>query len=267
MEIVDDELFFPDIQPSPSAVLSRTSSLKECRKPASDAAEQEYGKGVWKPLPPCPPLPPASLPRSDSARRRGPLADFETRSTTARTMETVFQKMLRDIYNVPVSAHEVLEIAIQQVFGNFSVDTKRLSVPTRDVLRKKSRPEDDSPQRVVVEAKAHKPRKGRHSLDSFATDFTPPAYIAPKAMQLLQPQVCGDPRCRRPYQPTGFVVIPSTFIPCDPDVLEMHSCRNMHILLSCKDALARFISRHVDDTGEPLVSQEEFEQLMFEYDT
>lgn len=46
----------------------------------------------------------------------------------------------------------------------------------------------------------------------------------------------------------------------------MHACRNMHIILSCKDALARFVQQHKDDSGQPFVSDDEFEELMFEYD-
>ena len=60
--------------------------------------------------------------------------------------------------------------------------------------------------------------------------------------------------------------MPTMFVPCEPEVLEMHACRNMHIVLSCKDALAGFVGQHRDENNEPFVSEEEFEQLMFEYD-
>ena len=272
LEIIDDELFFPDIQPSPNAPLTRTRSLREPRRPCFDDSRihhQNTDTGVWKPLPPCPPLAPASFRRNRAQYHqdvhRSPLADFAVKVSMTQTMEAVFRKMLSEQYNVSLSPHELLEPAIVRVFGSFSSQTKELAVPTRDALPKKMKVED-SHYEILPERTAHISRRhgGRHSLDNVATDFDGPASIAPKAMRLLQAQ--GEPRSRRPYQPPGCMVLPSMFIPCEPEVLEMHACRNIHIVIACKNSLAEFVAQHQDDTGKPFVTEEEFEELMFDYE-
>ena len=73
----------------------------------------------------------------------------------------------------------------------------------------------------------------------------------------------GDPR---PYQPPGYIISPSTFIPCEPDALEMLALHSVHTLLSCKDALGRYIEQHRDENGEPLLTEAEFDEVIHDYE-
>ncbi|KAJ8084673.1 hypothetical protein PM082_003449 [Marasmius tenuissimus] len=71
---------------------------------------------------------------------------------------------------------------------------------------------------------------------------------------------------KKTKQSPGLLLWPSTLIPMSPAELEMHACKNMHDLLGCKPALAEWVSGYVDENGERVVSDEEFEETMWEYE-
>lgn len=67
-------------------------------------------------------------------------------------------------------------------------------------------------------------------------------------------------------QSPGLVLWPSTFIPMEPLELEMHACKNMHLLLGCKAALSEFIQEIKGPDGKSHISREEFNELTWEYE-
>ena len=78
---------------------------------------------------------------------------------------------------------------------------------------------------------------------------------------------------RQPFNPylgtsqsPGLVLWPSTFIPMEPLELEMHACKNMHILLGCKAALSEFIQEIKGPDGKSHISKDEFNELTWEYE-
>lgn len=262
VEIVDDELFFPSIQPGPAPTLKHCKSMAGRRKPKPDLVDRSADDTALKPTQPLPP------PYTKDGSPRGcreslsdandPAGEYRQRSITTRTMETIFQNMLQYEYGLSLQPHEFLEHEMLKVFDGVTVETKEVSVPKRDLSMKPSdigTPTSDST----------KLRKSRNSLeDPVLTDFSRPAFVAPKAAKLLQLDAGNAGPAL--YQPSGYIISPDTFVPCEPDVLEMHALRNVHIFLSCKIALRRWFDRHRDENGEPELTEAEFEELISDYD-
>ncbi|KAL0951741.1 hypothetical protein HGRIS_008414 [Hohenbuehelia grisea] len=71
---------------------------------------------------------------------------------------------------------------------------------------------------------------------------------------------------RRPNQSPGLILLPSTFIPIPPSELEMHACKNIHLLLSCKPALRDYVATFVDADGHRLVDDAQFEESIWDYE-
>ncbi|KAK7063784.1 Methyltransf-25 domain-containing protein [Favolaschia claudopus] len=68
-------------------------------------------------------------------------------------------------------------------------------------------------------------------------------------------------------QHPGLVLWPSTFIPLGAHELEMHATKHVQTLLGCKPALAEYISSFKEPgTGKRVVSEEEFEETLWEYE-
>jgi hypothetical protein len=67
-------------------------------------------------------------------------------------------------------------------------------------------------------------------------------------------------------QHEGLLVWPDRFIPYSPSVLEMHVCKNMHVLLGCRPALHEFIAELKDERGERLISDTFFKEWIGDYD-
>lgn len=67
-------------------------------------------------------------------------------------------------------------------------------------------------------------------------------------------------------QSPGLILWPTTFIPMEPLELEMHACKHMHALLGCKVALSEYVQGIKDTDGKPHMSQEEFDDLTWEYE-
>lgn len=96
---------------------------------------------------------------------------------------------------------------------------------------------------------------GRRSAD----DVSNP--ISPKTSRHL-----GTTSSFGTVQSPGLILWPSTFIPVEPLELEMHACKNMHVLLGCKAALWDFIQDVKGEDGKAHVSQDEFNELTWEYE-
>ena len=111
------------------------------------------------------------------------------------------------------------------------------------------------------------PRKTSATASSASMSGSLPEFMPAKAAKLLQTATAG-----RAYQPQGFLVLPDKFYDCRPDTLEMHACRNMHIVLACKRNLGAWLKEHKDevtDLGDELTDKEfdrMFDDAMWQYD-
>jgi len=89
-----------------------------------------------------------------------------------------------------------------------------------------------------------------------------PNTISPKAASRLGITTSSLGTTQSP----GLILWPSTFIPLEPLELEMHACKNMHVLLGCKAALWDFIQDVKGADGTAHISQDEFNELTWEYE-
>ncbi|KJA28486.1 hypothetical protein HYPSUDRAFT_51277 [Hypholoma sublateritium FD-334 SS-4] len=75
------------------------------------------------------------------------------------------------------------------------------------------------------------------------------------------------PRRRaRTTQAPGLLVWPATYIALPPAELEMHACKNIHMLLGCRAALAEFVALHRDKDGAREVPAGEFDDIVWDYE-
>ncbi|KAJ3918564.1 hypothetical protein F5877DRAFT_42319 [Lentinula edodes] len=68
-------------------------------------------------------------------------------------------------------------------------------------------------------------------------------------------------------QSPGLLLLPSTFIPMPPAELEMHACKHMHTLLSCKRAIFDWLLYNEDGTDNDCISEDSLRDAFFEYDS
>ena len=67
-------------------------------------------------------------------------------------------------------------------------------------------------------------------------------------------------------QSPGLLVWPATYIPMSAAELEMHACKNIHMLLGCRAALADFVALHRDEDGAREVGEGQFDDIVWDYE-
>ncbi|KAJ3789972.1 hypothetical protein GGU10DRAFT_399312 [Lentinula aff. detonsa] len=88
----------------------------------------------------------------------------------------------------------------------------------------------------------------------------------PRNSSDTQPSV-NFPHLSIPVQQSpGLLLLPSTFIPLSPVELEMHACKHMHALLSCKRAISDWLLYNDDGTDNDCISEDSLRDVFFEYD-
>lgn len=193
--------------------------------------------------------------------RVDPTAEFKEKTELAKNMEKVFQDMLVKKYNIDVLPQRTIIDTMESVFGlgrSNTIFKARLIVPiTEDVLIDEDGNSRYSPRTPTSAG------SGRRSLDD---DNRRNGPVAPKAMRVLGEVGASSPRPSTKFQAPGFILVPDLLVPCEPEVLEMYACKNIHTLLSCKRALASYVQERTDAEGKPLISEEEFDELMWSYD-
>ncbi|KAJ3731905.1 hypothetical protein DFJ43DRAFT_1076306 [Lentinula guzmanii] len=88
----------------------------------------------------------------------------------------------------------------------------------------------------------------------------------PRNSSDTQPSV-NFPQLSIPVQQSpGLLLLPSTFIPLPPVELEMHACKHMHALLSCKRAISDWLLYNDDGSDNDCISEDSLRDVFFEYD-
>jgi hypothetical protein len=103
-------------------------------------------------------------------------------------------------------------------------------------------------------------------MDHPSGDRTNRENIIPAAISMNAPDRLGITPSLGSAQSPGFILWPSTFIPVEPLELEMHACKHMHLLLGCKAALSDFIQDVKGADGQAHISQDELNDLTWEYE-
>ncbi|KAI0962376.1 hypothetical protein AcV7_001233 [Taiwanofungus camphoratus] len=296
LELIDDRLFFPDIPPSASS-FHRSPSFKARRVHFEDDSDEE---DVVIDL--ADPDDSSSLPiptfasskdikqTSSELRKRHTRSrsqvEYEVDAGIARHLETIFENMLIDKYGILPRPREYIHDVLRDIFGgtaNVKSRTLQLAVPPRELFESgcdgtnlsasSQRSDGDAwPLKIVWDKKEAK--KGKNAVDKANRSSQESideqcvlGSLSPKAVRLL----LGDnqtksSRANLPFQPPGLLLLPSTLVPFSPLELEMHACKNMNVLLGCRNALTTFVLDQTDECGVPLIPEEEFDDYLWDYD-
>ncbi|KAI1793140.1 S-adenosyl-L-methionine-dependent methyltransferase [Ganoderma leucocontextum] len=155
LELIDDDLFFPTILPRPSRDIPRSPSKRQWQRAIS--ADNVFGPLPSSSLPekPLPDLPSArgspGGKKNHTHTRTQSDVEFSANSAIATHLETVFQNMLVNNYDIAARPHAFLEHMLRDVFGQTCArrtQTLELAVPSRELseghealgLRSPSRP-------------------------------------------------------------------------------------------------------------------------------
>ncbi|KAF7791606.1 hypothetical protein EIP86_002623 [Pleurotus ostreatoroseus] len=264
LELVEDEFIFPPIQ---------HASVMHA------AQEQSQSSGL--------------IPSESETERFSRFRELEESKRITEYLESAFGHMLANKYSIsdPHAMH--VWDALSRAFGTKHVQepyNQHIAIPHRPPEVTRSNEGFKTPRKISLSS-SQGPRM--HVSDHRGSEPALPTSAAPKAVQVLstgRPRRSGDlppvlsskaakilgnattASSSRPYQPTGFIVLPDKFFDCRPDVLEMYACKNMHVVMSCRKALHAYFLEHKDtltDLGNEL-TDEEFERMfddaMWEYD-
>ncbi|GJE86204.1 S-adenosyl-L-methionine-dependent methyltransferase [Phanerochaete sordida] len=253
---------------SPNFKLQKPETLKPQRPTLRRSPTSFTGGRKYMRAQPDPP-PHFDLGRDPWDTAGPPPLTFEERSGNAKNMETVYMNMLKDSGIAP-RLHTFIISEMNKVFEDHRishVEEYHVAVPTSDaIFEHTARPSgSESFGSPLLDGRPLTPRPGFERRPSFS------AMVPTKAARLLgsfaDMEAEASPTQPRRYQPPGFVVLPNNvFVPCEPNILEMHACKNMHNVLSSKSALSNFIRKQHAICGGATVSEDEFNHLMCLYD-
>ena len=259
VEIVDDELYFPEIQRARLSRLRGGSLKLKSSSKSDDSGDESTTTPVFKRSPT---YGERSYTMDQIPTRRTYGEDIETKVAMTENMEAIFTSMLRHRYKIHTHPSEFLKDLLVDIFGDgraHCLYSATISVPKSDAVfeKRQSTPTPGSSKTLG------RPVQGkRSSLDESSRQG---GFVTPKAMRILGEAVANTPTPR--YQPPGFIVsVDNTFVPCEVAVLEQHACKFMHTLLSCKQAIGAYVQERTDDSGQSLITKEEFDSLVEGYD-
>ncbi|KAH9837354.1 S-adenosyl-L-methionine-dependent methyltransferase [Rhodofomes roseus] len=276
LELVDDQLFFPRIPsieelrgyqiPSPIDPDLSPNLWQDLINARHDA---QAVRKIWETQPSSAPNT-TNRPHSPGKghKRSQSEADYEASARVAGQLEDTFMCMLVRKYQYGTRTYEYIILALEHYFSQAKMAHEfRLGVPSREfVERSEARESAKRPTRRPrysegdIPIPTSSPRI--RSFDSTATS---------KALRVLvgDAESSRPPKPPQPYQPPGLILLPTSLnklLPFSPAELEMHACKNMHTLLSCKNALTKHIKEQTDKDGEPLFSEDEVNDYLFDYD-
>ncbi|KII93964.1 hypothetical protein PLICRDRAFT_171659 [Plicaturopsis crispa FD-325 SS-3] len=223
----------------------------------------------------------------DQSKRRMPVytsEEWDRCAESSKELETIFERMLWAKFGVHPRPSEIIDDFLAPPFG--PTDFRKLHMfnvalaPEKPSAASKRNSGSSSSVRSTDTATKKgwmtiewdkKDAKKRDSLG-----HVPDVLSAKAARQLGIDTFPANSKAARqlgsnapyegPPQCPGLYVWPATFIPIPPAELEMHACKNVHLLLSCRSALYDYVQEFKDEVGKPLVSEEEFMDQLWEYE-
>lgn len=291
LEVIDDQLYFPSIQPSsPSTSTFPTNTAPEpmFHLDVDDSEpEPELESDFDDLFASRRPVRRKSRKDSHADDELSPYDAWAKEMQNCRGVENIFSRMLTEKYGIHPRPSEFLPTLLSSVFGKphvTKVPPLHVCLPSREFIARDSsspgRKRADSDGRnawhITIEwdkkdkgkekEKESSPKKkgqADHFNDSsFRTTGLPPSLSKKAAARLGMMHLSPSGAA---YQPPGIVVFPSTFIPMDPAEIEMHTCRHMHTLMSCHVAIEQFVSEVLDDDGKPLVDPRDMQDALWDY--
>lgn len=228
-------------------------------------------------------------------------ADRDSRITSSKGLETVFGRMLEKKYGIHSRPSDFIRQLLKHVFGRryaSKLTSMHLSLAPRDHVaasvcgsdrdrdsdKASTKSSDSGPGKksnwISIEwdkrerkaCKESAKSDARSAAEIFAPASQIPETISAKAAGRLGitptavQAAAAASSCPRLSQTSGLILWPSTYIPVPPSELEMHVCKQMHVLLGCKPALAEYVGEFRDEDGERCVGDAEFQDLIWDYE-
>ncbi|KAI0068059.1 hypothetical protein BV25DRAFT_1818429 [Artomyces pyxidatus] len=263
LELIDDQMCFPFISPtSPSKSAFNTSPSEESSFDLDIGIDSDEEAG------------PSEKRRSEP--KASPYEEWEREMQNCGELEDVFDAMLtwgRNIHRHPATfLRGMLSVPFEE--KNVRVLPLHVGLPSREFMSKHDteaqKPDGEGRWAVTIDWEK---KDGKDKGKAKANDSPPlgplqptdlPPMLSKKAAAML-----GTTRLSPagvPYQQPGLILYPETFLPMSPDEVEMHSSKNLHVLLSCRAALKDFIRDFKDKDGKPLATAEDLEDSLWDYE-
>ncbi|THH12290.1 hypothetical protein EW146_g7760 [Bondarzewia mesenterica] len=286
MEVVDDQMFFPSIQP-PSPV-EPTFPVTSTNPAKPTALETIFHMDDDEPK-----LKSNNVSSRASSDNKDSQKPWSKEMQNCDEVESIFSRMLTSKYKIHPRPAEFLPALLSSVFGKphvIKVPPIHVCLPSREFIKRdlarRKRTESESWASwplITIEwdKKDSKDKNGslrsKGKVDLFGLDSDSeddatnknadvPATSSKKAaLQPAETQPSSPPPTPAPHQPKGMVVFPSTFIPMSPMEVEIHTCKHLHTLLSCHFAIEDFAAEFFDEEGRPLVDPQEMEDALWDY--
>lgn len=279
LELIDDALFFPPI----ISPLASSRNMPSCKSkyPYSDSDDDTViGIGL---------LPESSSRRSTRRRpthsRTPSASEFIANTAAASHLETTFNNMLSESFQISPRPHVFIDQILDTVFGSGQTTESHvfhLAVPSRQLFEQQKTLAGDGPTGGPNSGDSRETVNTGRQVDvlwdckvltsepeALEDDDDPfdKTFISPKAARLL----IGDEKTRSsrmgvPFQPPGLVLLPSTLIEFSPSELEMHACRNMNVLLGCKHALINYMTECEANNDSLTLQERACEDIIWEYE-
>ncbi|KIL71577.1 hypothetical protein M378DRAFT_6299 [Amanita muscaria Koide BX008] len=192
-----------------------------------------------------------------------------------RNVETIFENMLKMKHDInPHPSHSLPDI-MRSVFGNGVGEQRTLHLKLAPAnadeifdLRAGRSSEDVSSDGEGC--------RSTHSSDSGLSFPTPkPDTISAKAagrLGITYSALAAAAASVRPRNQTtrtqspGLILWPSTYLPMAPLELEMHACKNLHVLLGCKHALEAYMQSFEETDGKKFMDSHVIRDVLWEYE-
>lgn len=217
----------------------------------------------------------------------GIMSTWAHQASECHHLETIFEKMLKAKYDVHSQPSEFLQDLVLFVFGRGNVEKERTfqlklapknanefyglsaSSESKEILSDK---EDDWSSNSSDSGVGFPPRKISMEREiGYMSD-----HVSAKAAgrlgitySALAAATAASVRQRThttPTQSPGIILWPSTYFPMPPSELEMHACKNLHVLLGCKHALAEYIQSFKEQDGKNFIEDGICNDLLWEYE-
>jgi SAM-dependent methyltransferase len=228
------------------------SEEEEEESPVSASASgQPKGRGPSTWVPPsewdAPPLPSPSLSREHS--RSGSASGILVSAVSSKTITAA------------ASSKTITAASSSKTIKQFAFGASAQPVPPRMESPSKQRPLPPAPALTHTRGGSNASTASAISIASSSSSASSGAWS--ESDESSQPPRFAPGRVQHP----GLILWPATFIPVPPQELEMHATKHMQTLLGCKPALAEFVGTFVDpSTGERVVSEDEFEDAVWDYE-
>ena len=215
----------------------------------------------------------------------GITSTWARQASESRHLETIFGKMLKAKYDVHARPSEFLGDLILFVFGRGNVEKERAfhlklapknadefyglsaSSESKEILSDK---DDDWSSNSSDSGIGFPPRQIGQDFMSMSDRVSAKAAgrlgITYSALAAATVASVRQRSRTNPAQSPGIILWPSTYFPMSPSELEMHACKNLHVLLGCKRALAEYIQSFKEKDGKNCLEDGVCGDVLWEYE-